>query len=114
MHLFQVRRQLPSFANLQNHGFLPSCAHYDVTYGASLSARPKRQTVIESEMREDLDFSPWNKVDPFTGLAYPRSATTLRLVFLTSARLISDYLTRNPRELIQPCRTPYVHVLARP
>lgn len=22
-------------------------------------------------MREELDFLPWNKVDPFTGLAYP-------------------------------------------
>lgn len=48
MHLFQVRRQLPSSANLQNHGFPSSCAHYDVTYGASLSARPKRQMIIES------------------------------------------------------------------
>lgn len=104
MHLFQVCRQLPSFVNLQNHGFhgfLPSCAHYDVTYGASLSARPKRQTIIESEMREGFRLFAleqgrslhWTRLPP-------RSATTLRLIFLTSARLISDYLTRNLHELI--------------
>lgn len=122
MHLFQVRRQLPSLTNLQNHvfhGFLPSCAHYDVTYGASLSARPKRQTIIESEMREGFRLFAleqgrslhWTRLPP-------RSATTLRLIFLTSARLISDYLTRNLHELIptlpysvrtRPCTS--LHVL---